>query len=152
MLCCWAPVAVQWINRNREAVSASGHLLLKSVPLIFLNVKLSQKDHRLVNQQQVNWMTGEWFWPTWNRDQLFKVQWEEQWILPTPPSTKKGQKRASTNEMSQEKTTSIQGCEIVKIGFGYALTWQQGNGITGFAAKYFHLKASQQIMSPSEDE
>ena len=40
----------------------------------------------------------------------------------------------------------------MKIGFGYALTWQQANGITEFVAKYFHMKAPQQIMSPSEDE
>ena len=36
--------------------------------------------------------------------------------------------------------------KIVKIGFGYAFTCQQANGITGFVAKYFHMKPSQQML------
>ena len=48
------------------------------ITLIFLNVKLAQKDLRLINQQQVNWTALEWFYPTLNRDQLYKVQWAKQ--------------------------------------------------------------------------
>ena len=32
------------------------------ITLIFINVKLAQKDRMSANQQQVNWSAGEWFW------------------------------------------------------------------------------------------
>ena len=122
------------------------------VSLMFLIIKLAQKVRRLITSSRSIWWQEKRFWPSWNKDQLYKVQWAEQWILPTPPSAKKRQRRAATNEMSQHTTNSIQGSDMVKIGVGYALTWQQTNGMTGFAAKCFQLKAKQQIMSPSEDE
>ena len=82
--------------------------------------------------------------------QLYKVQWVEQWI-PPPPFNKEATEMCLDQWNVLKWDTSLYGKKIVKIGFVYALTWQEANGITGFYAKYFHMKAMQQIMLPTED-